>query len=604
MKKLLLTLSASLFVSSALLAQLPVSTTPENKKAVLEEFTGVNCTWCPAGHVIANNIKAADPNNVILINIHSGSFANVTPGNPDFKTPEGNAIDAMPGMGITGYPAGAMNREVLSGSVMAGSRSLWTGWANTIKNQSADCNVALQGTLDVQTRVLTIDVEVYYTANSPVPTNSLNVFLLESLIPGPQINGSNVNLSNYNPDGTYNHNHVLRKAITPTFGMTIPTTTMGTLFTTQLTYTIPATYGAINKTTIPQLGNLEIIAFVTESDRKIINANEGPIVLSNFANAIDVASNNLTAEAFVCAGNLTPTMKFTNLGSTAVTSAVFSYAVNGGTPVNFNWSGNVNPMTPSQTFTLGTISFSPQATNTLVIDVVSVNGGADGDLSNNMLTKSIANNTVIANSINMQMDFTQDRYGSECKWTVYDEANNTTIATDGPWSDLASNGTLLHTKNFTVTTGTCYKLVVTDSYGDGINSGYGVGGYILRSGGAPLITSNGVYGKGETKLYKTFTEIVDPVSIIESSAVFGQISVFPNPSSGLTTINFDLIQNDKLGVTVYNQLGQAVYELPAKNYTAGKQVLEMDASTWEAGLYNVVISGSSARQTKKLTIAK
>jgi len=126
MKKLLLTLSASLFVSSALLAQLPVSTTPENKKAVLEEFTGVNCTWCPAGHVIANNIKAADPNNVILINIHSGSFANVTPGNPDFKTPEGNAIDAMPGMGITGYPAGAMNREVLSGSVMAGSRSLWT----------------------------------------------------------------------------------------------------------------------------------------------------------------------------------------------------------------------------------------------------------------------------------------------------------------------------------------------------------------------------------------------------------------------------------------------------------------------------------------------
>ncbi|MCU0361083.1 MAG: Omp28-related outer membrane protein [Bacteroidia bacterium] len=604
MKKLLLVLSGSLLLSSALFAQLPVSTSPENKKAVLEEFTGVNCTWCPAGHVIANNIKAADPNNVILINIHSGAFANVNPGDPDFKTPEGNAIDAMPGMGITGYPAGTMNREVLSGSVMAGSRSLWTGWANTIKGQSADCNVALQGTLDVQTRVLTIDVEVYYTANSPAATNSLNVFLLESKIPGPQINGSNVNLSNYNPDGTYNHNHVLRKAITPTFGMTIPTTTMGTLFTAQLTYTIPATYGAVNKTTIPQLGNLEIVAFVAESDRKIINANDGPITLSNFANAVDVGSSNLSAEAFVCAGNLTPSMKFTNLGSSAVTNAVFSYAINGGTPVNYNWTGNVNPMTPSQTFTLGTISFSPQATNSLVVDVVSVNGGTDGNLTNNVLTKSVANNTVIANNINMQMDFTQDRYGTECKWTVYNEVNNTIIATDGPWSDLSSNGTLLHTKNFTVTPSTCYKLVVTDSYGDGINSGYGVGGYVLRSGGAPLITSNGVYGKGETKLYKTFQQIIDPVSVIESSSFFNQISVFPNPSSGITTLNFELVQNDKLGVVVYNQIGQVVYELPAENYSAGNHRLELDATNWEAGLYNVVINGSLAPKTIKVTITK
>ncbi len=604
MKKHLLVLSASLFLAGTIKAQLPVSTTPENKKAVLEEFTGVNCTWCPAGHVIANNIKAADPNNVILINIHSGSFANVSPGNPDFKTPEGNAIDAMPGMGITGYPAGCMNREVLSGSAMAGSRTLWTGWANTIKSQSADCNVALQGTLDVQTRVLTVNVEVYYTANSPVATNSLNVFLLESLVPGPQINGSNVNLSNYNPDGTYNHNHLLRKAITPNFGLTIPTTTMGTLFTTQLTYTIPATYGALNKTTIPQLGNLEIIAFVTESDRKIINANDGPIVLSNFANAVDVASNNLTAEAFVCAGNLTPTMKFTNLGSTAVTSAVFSYAVNGGTPVNYNWSGNVNPMTPSQTFTLGAISFSPQLTNSLVIDVVSVNGGTDGNLSNNMLTKSIANNNVIANSLNMQMDFSQDRYGTECKWTVYNELTNAVIATDGPWTDLASNGTALHTLGFTVSPTTCYKLVVTDSYGDGINSGYGTGGYVLRSGGAPLITSNGQYGSGETKLYKTFSPIVDPVSLTEIGSNFNGVSVYPNPAKGVTHISINLQQNDELAVLVYNQLGQVVFELPSSVYAAGNNSIEVDASNWSAGLYNIVVNGNNSSQTKKLTITK
>ena len=180
MKKQLLALAAMLGTSVVVNAQLPVSTAPSNKKAVLEEFTGVKCTWCPAGHAIANSMVAADPNNVILINIHSCSFANVNSGEPDFKTTEGNAIDAMPGMLIAGYPAGSINRLVLPNPQTAGgiasSRNVWIANGNTVKAQSAYCNIALQGTINVQTRVLTVDVEVYYTANSPAATNSLNVY--------------------------------------------------------------------------------------------------------------------------------------------------------------------------------------------------------------------------------------------------------------------------------------------------------------------------------------------------------------------------------------------------------------------------------------------
>lgn len=610
MKKQLLAIVAMLATGTAMHAQLPVSTAPENKKAVLEEFTGIHCGYCPDGHRIGQQIYAADPNNVILINIHSGSFANAAVGEPDFKTPEGTAIDGMSGMGITGYPAGTMNRRVLSGSQssggMATGRGAWTANAATIKAESAYCNVALQGTLDVQTRVLTVDVEVYYTANGAAATNSLHVFLLEDKIPGVQSNYGNplYNLSNYNPDGTYNHNHLLRKALTPTFGMTIPSTTMTTLFTTQLTYTIPATYGAVNKTTEPMLGNLELVAFVTETDRNTINANDGPITLVNFANTIDVASTELVTEAAVCAGNIKPTMKFKNTGSTPVTSAVFSYAINGGAATNYSWTGTaVDPMTKSQTFTLGTVSFSPQATNSFVVNVISVNGGSDQDASNNVVSKTIANNTVVANSLNMQMDFTQDRYGTESSWTVYNEVTNAVISTDGPWSDLSANGTLLHTKAFTVSPTTCYKLVVSDTYGDGINAGYGVGGYILRAGGAPLITSNGQYGKGETKLYKTYT-ITNPVSLVEMSVGLENVSVYPNPGKGITNISLNLQQNDELSVLVYNQLGQLVYEVPAKEYAAGSNNIEFDSSNWSAGLYNVVVKGRESSETKKLTVTK
>ena len=61
--------------SNLLLAQTFVSTIAENKNVVLEEFTGISCTYCPDGHRIAKDIFNQNPNDVVLINIHTGSFA-------------------------------------------------------------------------------------------------------------------------------------------------------------------------------------------------------------------------------------------------------------------------------------------------------------------------------------------------------------------------------------------------------------------------------------------------------------------------------------------------------------------------------------------------
>src|SRR5574343_313320 len=169
MKKQLLTIVAAGAVSS-LFAQLPVSTSPQNKKAVIEEYTGIHCGYCPDGHKIANNIYTADPNNVIQVNIHAGGFASPSAGEPDFRTADGTSMNST--FGISAYPMGQINRTAYSGTVNL-SRGSWNAAATTIKSQSAYCNVALQGTVDAVTRVLTVQAQVYYTANSPVPTNYL-----------------------------------------------------------------------------------------------------------------------------------------------------------------------------------------------------------------------------------------------------------------------------------------------------------------------------------------------------------------------------------------------------------------------------------------------
>ncbi|MBR4803636.1 MAG: hypothetical protein IK032_03260, partial [Bacteroidales bacterium] len=74
MKKNILIIAMFVFGTMAY-AQTFVSTTPSTKKVLIEEFTGINCGWCPDGHRIVNELMAAHPGSVFGINIHAGGYA-------------------------------------------------------------------------------------------------------------------------------------------------------------------------------------------------------------------------------------------------------------------------------------------------------------------------------------------------------------------------------------------------------------------------------------------------------------------------------------------------------------------------------------------------
>ena len=84
---------ALLAFTFSLKAQQYVSTQPSNRNVILEEFTGRTCTWCPSGHVIANGIKAAHPDQFWSINIHSNGYFSATT-YPNLNTEKGNQIRA------------------------------------------------------------------------------------------------------------------------------------------------------------------------------------------------------------------------------------------------------------------------------------------------------------------------------------------------------------------------------------------------------------------------------------------------------------------------------------------------------------------------------
>ncbi|MEG2665467.1 MAG: hypothetical protein RSA02_00425 [Bacteroidales bacterium] len=168
MKKICFTILSGFFISCAW-AQTPsiVSTEPSNRNALLEEFTGINCGNCPDGHLIANQIKAANPNNFFVINIHQGDYA-VDP-SFDLTTNYGNALGQQ--SGLTGYPSGTINRHIFEGTATVMYRDKWKNSVSKILTMPSYVNVGAKAKIDWATRELTVDVELYYTGNAPTASN-------------------------------------------------------------------------------------------------------------------------------------------------------------------------------------------------------------------------------------------------------------------------------------------------------------------------------------------------------------------------------------------------------------------------------------------------
>lgn len=660
MKKI--TLIACAFVTGNLFAQLPVSTAPSNKKAVIEEFTGVYCGYCPDGHKIGTNLHNADPNNVILINIHSGGYANVNPGEPDFKTPEGTAVDGMQGMGITGYPAGDVNREVLVGTVMAAGRGSWASMANTIKSQAAYCNVACQGTVDPLTRVLTVQVEVYYTANSPVSTNSLNVYLLESKVPGKQVDYGNYNPTNWNPDGSYNHNHVLRKSLTNNFGVTIANTTSGTLYTNTFTYTIPSTYGATGKTTPALLENMELVAFVTQSDRKVINADDGPVKMTNDAKAISAS-----APAMDCSANLSPVVTVQNNGINTITSLVITPAIDNITKTPTTWNGNLTAGA-STTIALTPFANSTNSGNhTLTYTITSVTP-SDTYLGNNS-AKITFYSAIAYQGTPVSEGFAATAYppagwavmnaNAGPSWTRNNQNGAYNLSSECTRYDFYSNSLvgdidelMLPPLDLTGTTKAMtfdyaysmrdensndkLEVMISDDCGTTWSTVWSLSGTMLHTamapttgGYIPAITDwQNIYvdlsavNKNLSQIFTKFVTTndhgnylyIDNVNLAQKPApnpvglsTVGKNSynaaIFPNPSNSIVNVKVNSPISTSAKVSVISTLGQVVF-VKETHLSEGTNLMSIEVKDLPAGLYSVVINSEKGAITKMLTVTK
>jgi hypothetical protein len=342
MRKILLFIV--LFISlnaSQVFAQNYVVNTPQHKNVVLEEYTGIHCGYCPDGHVRAELINTDFPNRVVLINIHAGSFATPQAGEPDFRTIYGEALANE--MGVSGYPSGTVNRHIFPdiGTIPAMSRSAWYYASTQIFPQLSPLNVGYQSSFDVNTRQLTVDVEMFYTEE--ITTNCfLQVALLENHVYGYQSDYTNGTQTNYD------HKHIMRDLLTGQWGFEFTPGAAGTYATQTFTSTVDSTW---------DINNCDLAVYVTEGHFEVYTG-----VLSTAVNGNHDGSTSLYI------GTITPPSSLTSLGDNGIASSFtfdFASAIAGNEDFELSLSSDNAPADWSANYSIGSSVYTGSTTQTI-----------------------------------------------------------------------------------------------------------------------------------------------------------------------------------------------------------------------------------------------
>ena len=184
----------------------------------------------------------------------------------------------------------------------------------------------------------------------------------------------------------------------------------------------------------------------------------------------------------------------------------------------------------TENITISNVSFTPQAINNVVVETSNPNGVTDQNLNNDQSTTNFSQFSVagqISNGVlpgNATVTIVTDQYGGETTWQIIDDAGNV-VASGGPYTNQGTSGQYPQTPvNVNLSYNECYSFIIEDSYGDGMNSGYGVGSFTVTDvAGNDFITG----GQFQSEVRENFNADGMASSITELETL--NISLYPNP---------------------------------------------------------------------------
>ena len=562
-----------------------VSTEQQKRNVLIEEFTGRDCGYCPMGQKAVNEMMAANPGRVFSANIHKLGFMSTTAA-PNLNTEVGGTLFGT--FGVSGIPAASINRSL---STVHPADPSAQDIVNAQLNQVAEVNVGGKVLINPETRIATIMVEAYYTADSRVDKNYLNVMMTQDSILGSQNGGSY-----FNPEqmigNMYVHMHTFRDLITELQGDEITTTKAGTLVTRTYTYEIPEVIGVPNGVEV-DLNNIHFLAFVTEQpaglkSAPILNVTSMQAYMATGEKINPIFGDIKFDDKVTCSETKTASIEVINVGTKEITSLRYEIEVYGVTTTHV-WEG----------------SLPPYSSIIIEKDIDVYVGEREVKFRMTQANWQFYKQTKKVHFVSedwteayfqsstdeFKIALVQDKFGNQTTWELIN-SNGDVLASGGPYSTLAASGIKQHVTKVNVPNNECIKFVIRDEAGNGINNGAGEGYYkISDSKGNVIVEGDGKFEKEMSHIISTRKGYVAVEEMTEETS-----NIYPNPVKDVLTIEGKNLEQ----VNVYNTMGQLV-----KSVNCNDNTVKVNVNDLQNGMYIVnVIDNNGTLTSSKVSVLK
>ena len=304
---------------------------------------------------------------------------------------------------------------------------------------------------------------------------------------------------------------------------------------------------------------------------------------------------------------VTPRMMLRNMGMMNLTSADVTFSMDGMEQETVSWSGDLATLEEAE------VSFADVTVNTTAnfsFEISNVNGVADENSDDNVLATQVGVELTTSNIVDFSI--VTDFWPEEIAWELIDDAGAVLYSDDEFGALMCDN---LYEQTFELEVGKCYTFSITDAFGDGIlngpinpsshSCGTENGMASQAMGEISIASSQGViyddiaYGSG---IDVTF--YVNEMSTGINELEVGSINLFPNPTTDVLNVNFDLEEREYLQIDVYNMMGQRVQTVTAQQFETGIQSLQVNTNNLSNGVYILRMQGADAQLNRQFVVNK
>ena len=173
--------------------------------------------------------------------------------------------------------------------------------------------------------------------------------------------------------------------------------------------------------------------------------------------------------------------------------------------------------------------------------------------------------------------------------------------TTWPTSNNVAHGTTEYaTPEFTSTLG-WYEIDITTLVNEwlaGTTTNYGL--VIVANSGTKFSEFYSKDASDQTK--HPYLEIEGTTGINDVNSYVNNVSVFPNPVTQSATIDFNLLSNQNVDISIVNTIGNQVYQVCNKQFAAGQHLETFSCDNLKDGIYFIRIQTNNAVLNRKVIV--